>query len=53
MVVKTSWVMTLCSLTGGHLHFRGICCLVASSSEVLVTTYKTTVCHDTKTTTDS
>jgi 2-oxoglutarate dehydrogenase complex dehydrogenase (E1) component-like enzyme len=53
MVVKTCWVMILCSLIGGRLHFRGICCLVASSSEVLVTTYETTVCHDTKTITNS
>jgi len=52
-VVKTFWVMTLCSLIGGHIHFRGICRLVASSSKVLLTTYETTVCHDTRTTTNS
>jgi len=53
MVMNTFLVMTLCSLIHGHLHLRGICCLVASSSEVLVTTYEITVCHNTKTTTNS
>jgi hypothetical protein len=40
--------MALYSLIGGYQHFRGICCLMASSSEMFITTQETTACHDTE-----